>query len=89
MRKAIIKAAPVQFEITPNPARDHFYVSVSGPVANNAGLKLINNLGQVVMDTKLAGNKQGINISALAEGIYQVAVVNAGKTMVKKLVVKK
>lgn len=41
------------------------------------------------MDTKLAGNKQGINISALAEGIYQVAVVNAGKTMVKKLVVKK
>ena len=72
----IVKAVTVM----PNPVTDKMNIRISSDVVTNSGLKVINNLGQVVYRQKeklIKGDNlfSITNIQNLAKGIYTLQVV--------------
>ncbi|MDP1803128.1 MAG: T9SS type A sorting domain-containing protein [Bacteroidota bacterium] len=65
----------------PNPTKDHLYFS---GIKNNEGkIKLINSLGEVVLETNLS---EQIDLKEIPKGVYFIIIENEGKNLTKKLV---
>lgn len=78
--------------LNPNPASSFLNVKVDTKTQQDIILKVTNNLGQVMMTEKINTNSslnKKLDVSHLANGIYQVAVETDGKTYVEKLVISK
>jgi hypothetical protein len=69
---SVNELAPLTFSIVPNPANDHFSVSIDA--AENASLKLIDLLGNVVLNQTEIGSSIFINTENLPNGVYLVFV---------------
>jgi hypothetical protein len=70
--------------IFPNPAND--VITIRN--ATNQHLTIYNSLGQVVMETRIDGSEQKINLSSLMGGIYNCVLTNEnGSAVTRKIVV--
>jgi hypothetical protein len=73
------------FDIYPNPASQ--YITVLGNEQKVINYELSNQFGQVMLKGKIS-NQQGINVSALSDGIYFVKFSDEGEVSTCKIVVK-
>lgn len=79
-------AEPVSnFSVYPNPATDVVTVSTDGKAQS---LKVINALGQVVLNLNNPQAVEVLDASAFEPGIYVVQIQNAGVTTEQKLVIR-
>ncbi len=71
----------------PNPAHNIVYVAVSSSLTGQEQVVLMNAVGQEVYHAPLLLNKQPIDISALASGVYMLQITNnSGEKKVVKIV---
>lgn len=68
-----IAAANAKFSIGPNPVKDQITLTFTGESDDNSGYQILNNLGQIVVSSKLkltAESTAKINVQQLAPGVY-------------------
>jgi hypothetical protein len=76
------------FVISPNPAKTYFDIDLRNyKNADNLMLKLSDVSGRFIMQQKMHGGLQRINISSLQKGMYIVAITSGGQVQTQKLVV--
>jgi len=71
----------------PNPVSHDLQVKLSDYQAINGGLKIYNNLGQVVQQTPIAGEQDqqlSIPVNHLPDGMYLLSIESEGTTLVVK-----
>ncbi len=75
----------------PNPARDHFFVEMSGMPTGNVQVTILSATGKVVYDEQMsisgANAKADINVSDWSSGMYFLKVQNKDYTWFKKIAV--
>ena len=69
----------------PNPAQNELYIETNSDVT----IVIVDEIGKTVFSQQLIKGKNVINTSALASGVYQVALQNENGIAVKKLVINK
>lgn len=70
-------------QIFPNPFKDNFTVSVNGSL----DIKIINALGQLVLEKQITSGETKIEASTLAPGVYYLSVTDAkNRVSVRKFV---
>lgn len=70
--------------VFPNPAKDLISINTSAPITS---LKIINMVGQVVLENNTVDNQQTINISKLSNGIYFLqAIQDSGEQRVVRFI---
>lgn len=74
------------FNIYPNPAIDR--IIITNAYDQKASMSIYNMAGSVLMQQELTGNKNTIDISSLAPGMYLIKLFNAEWTVYKKLMKK-
>lgn len=78
------------FSIFPNPARDHFNITLSNSNNESVKIEVINSLGAIAQIIDL-GNESTISkniaISNLSQGIYMVKTTLGNKVSVRKLII--
>lgn len=76
-------------EVYPNPASSHLTVKYNDVKAEDAKLKLINSLGQTVIEERLTGEccSKDLNIESLPKGIYFLQVKGKTLSESKKIVI--
>ena len=76
-------------DVFPNPSRHETQVLVNSVVSSEASLKLINAIGQVVLEQKQnlvqGENTLRFDVSAYSEGIYSLVIESVHGKVVKKL----
>lgn len=77
--------------VYPNPARDMVNLSFEQALDADVQLKMINLLGEVVLERTIEKGESLIQISTAkyAEGVYQVWFVQKGSTQVKNLIIQR
>ena len=70
----------------PNPATDHFNISV-GTVAADAVVRIFSLRGELLLTQRITAATQTVSLQSLTTGIYQVEVRN-GKTVTTKQIIK-
>ena len=73
---------PDRINIYPNPATDNIYIS---NLIKNAILKIYDINGKLVLETSVS-NKEYINISTLAKGMYQIKFEGKDWSETRKLI---
>ncbi|MCH9029161.1 MAG: T9SS type A sorting domain-containing protein [Bacteroidetes bacterium] len=73
------------FKLYPNPASGHFYIQ--GSFALPAVIELYDMMGRKVYRQQVTSNKQQINVTQLAGGLYVYRLVSGGKIARGKVVV--
>ena len=81
------------FNVWPNPAHDHFNVSIAASGDENSTVEVYDVRGRKMLAQKLTDLSDGlltgaIDVSAYAPGIYLVKVNQGAKQQVKKIVIK-
>lgn len=70
----VLEAHPnQQVSIFPNPAKDHFIVSVDGDLLNKyqkLDLEIINSIGQQLLTTSITQENQLVKLTELSQGTY-------------------
>jgi hypothetical protein len=90
VKNALLFATP-NLIVSPNPASNQFTILIEGGDKNATwNLSISDYLGKEVIQNQVINTQQNkvIDISNLTPGIYMVQVLNAGKVLNKKLVVK-
>ena len=77
--------SPTNILIYPNPSTGVFNLNVSDLGAPIYKINIINTQGAIVSTLNIANNKQQIDLSALAKGIYFVHLLSNEKTYVRKI----
>jgi hypothetical protein len=72
-----------QLSIYPNPATSHIVIN---GVQSELDVKVINALGQVVLETLVTKENSSIETSSLNNGIYYIQIKNENGTINKKLI---
>ena len=86
----VLEEREVALNVYPNPVRDHLQVELLGVSIQNATLKLINNIGQVVYQKTIkdATPRLHISVKEMAKGSYHLVFVRSdGTTIVRSVVV--
>jgi hypothetical protein len=71
--------------VFPNPAKELFYINISGKIEPKNSLLLYNNIGELVLTIENIKNNQAIDISALSTGIYLAKLVAFDKVYTSKI----
>lgn len=71
------------FSLYPNPADNIVYIKLED--ADNANVKVFDQLGQLVLSTEIQGQSGEINVSELSSGIYNIEVMINGVRTHRKL----
>jgi hypothetical protein len=78
--------------VFPVPAEDQLNVQFDAPVAQRITLRMLNSLGQTVVEENLGmvyGQKTiSLNTASLASGVYALAIANGSETQVVNVMVK-
>jgi hypothetical protein len=79
-----------KINIYPNPANDRLFVNFGEIKEIPEGIKIINNLGQVVFETliPLQVNQSGIDVSHLNRGVYTIEIIFDKGIVNKSVIVK-
>jgi uncharacterized repeat protein (TIGR03803 family) len=83
-------AETIKFSVFPNPAKDRLQLRLSAikqllPAGSNALLQLIDINGKILLQTKLTGAQQYIDISRFSNGIYFLLIKNQNTSFTKKI----
>ena len=65
--------------IYPNPTNS--ILNIKGEFNSLEKIAVYNMLGQVVMENVVSGNENQLNVSSLANGIYQIRFMDSKKTV--------
>lgn len=77
----------VSVGISPNPASENIVINTSG--MNNASVKIVDVLGNLVLDETMFESKKNINVSKFRNGVYFVLVEGEGiKPITRKVIVR-
>ncbi|MGB1218026.1 MAG: T9SS type A sorting domain-containing protein, partial [Saprospiraceae bacterium] len=82
----------VDFEVSPNPAKDFIRVQVSSTENKNFNLSLIANNGQIIINKELNSVQEEqveFNLKSLPTGIYFMVLEHNGKRSTQKFVISK
>lgn len=80
------EASLPEIRVFPNPGNGRFNISIHQP-GNPTHLKIMNSLGELMMETQLESDTE-IDISSRAKGLYYFTFQNTGGFCVKKVVLK-
>ena len=73
--------------VAPNPSSDYININTTG--VNNASLKMVDVLGNVVLSETIYGNSKKIDVNKFRNGIYFLTVESEGvKTVTRKIIVR-
>ena len=78
--------------VSPNPNNGIFTLDLSSVKSQISNVKVMNMVGSVVYQQKVAQNatfNQDINLSNLSDGVYTIRIQTNNGDIVKKMVVKK
>jgi len=78
--------------VYPNPNNGNFTLNLSAVKDQVTNVKIMNMVGGVVYQEKVAQNasfNQNINLSNLSEGVYTILIQTTNGDMVKKMIIKK
>lgn len=78
----------LNIKVLPNPASDFVYFEVDGFKEGKTQLRVINSVGQIVLEKLLPYWKSGVDLSRLPAGIYFCEITIGENRGVKKLVKK-
>lgn len=70
--------------VYPNPAEDYLYVDLNGMKNEGIKIKLIDNMGRIIRETKY---QEKISVSELARGTYIIKLVHDSNVIFEKLIV--
>jgi hypothetical protein len=71
-------------KVYPNPALLRIYVHI--PEKQNFKIRILNMIGECVIQKELRSSMNEIDISSLAKGIYIIQLINANRTFKQKLI---
>jgi hypothetical protein len=73
--------------VSPNPASDNMYISLAS--VDNANVKVVDVLGNVVMNETISNGSKNVDVSSFKNGVYFVIVEAPGiKPMNRKLIIR-
>ncbi len=72
--------------IYPNPANSKLFVELSESKFQNADFKILNMLGETVMNGQLKEMQNVINVNTLGKGIYFLQLYNADNLVIRKII---
>ena len=78
--------------VSPNPNNGSFTLDLSSVKSQVSNIKIMNMVGGVVYQQKVAQNvafNQNINLSNLSDGVYTILIQTNNGDIVKKMVIKK
>jgi hypothetical protein len=85
-----VKSESEKIKVYPNPSNGSFTVNISTSVSENIQINIINELGQIVYcenkQSNIGINKEQLNLSNLASGIYTLRMESNSSIMIRKLV---
>jgi hypothetical protein len=70
--------------IYPNPANSNLNITAEKGMT---GIKIMNHLGQLVLNRETTGTSFNLNVDSYAPGVYFVTVITTEGTMTEKIVV--
>ncbi|MFD1552846.1 hypothetical protein DNU06_08215 [Putridiphycobacter roseus] len=73
------------FSLYPNPAKNDFTISFTN--SGQYEVKLLNQLGQVMVPTVFMENEGKINVSTLSNGIYYLSIKGQGIRVLEKIII--
>jgi hypothetical protein len=73
-------------KIYPNPVNSILQVSGKNPFVQNSSLSVIDDKGVMVMQQKITGNLQSVNVSKLTPGFYLLRINNGGTVVTEKFI---
>ncbi|MGD0711380.1 MAG: T9SS type A sorting domain-containing protein, partial [Bacteroidales bacterium] len=73
-------------KLYPNPASSVLVVEFSNETFQNADCKIINAIGEVVLNGNLKGKKNIIDINSLTEGVYLLQLNNGNDIIIRKII---
>lgn len=87
--KEILFAQNHEIVIFPNPAKDHIQINGLTSSKSNADFRLLNSLGQVVMEKRIPPltSELDVNLSGLDAGFYFVCICYPGEAVISKKIV--
>lgn len=71
--------------VYPNPVKDIVTIAIPGTISGNSHLVITDMLGKTVKSVIVTSNKQEVNMSGLANGMYHVKYTDAHHTSVKSI----
>jgi hypothetical protein len=75
------------FTVYPNPVQDKLMLTTQY-LSGNAKAEVYNALGQMVYSTAISANNAQIDFSTFSKGIYSIKVIDAEKTVTKRVIKK-
>jgi hypothetical protein len=78
----------VSFLVYPNPTNDILNIKLDLTNESNTSIQLVNALGQVIISKNASQEISSLNVSSLTSGIYFVKLIQNGKVLDVKKVVK-
>ena len=80
----IVELSDNSIKVFPNPARDVVKLTSVSEMLN---IQVFNNLGQVIIETNIAGNSCQLNTSDLESGLYFIRIETNKNFIMKQLVI--
>ena len=74
----------LKVDMYPNPVEDRLIIDANLPI-EGAKVVFYNLSGGIVLTTELSGNEDGLDVSELATGVYQVAIITTYGTELRRL----
>ena len=79
------------FQISPNPAKDYFFIKSSIPLEKDMKLTVFSNDGILIkeceVNPEMKSNEYLIDVRNLSPGLYFLMIYNGGKGVIQKLVI--
>jgi len=75
-------------QLSPNPANNMLNIETSQKLEQGARMLIYDNMGRLVLDSKLPGNKTTVHVGGLTPGIYTLKLFNGRHVITKKFLKK-
>jgi len=83
----IIEAPVLTFNVAPNPANENITITTTG--VNNSTVKMVDVLGNVVLEEAIIGDAKKVNVAKFRNGVYFIIVQAEGvKPVTRKVIVR-
>jgi PKD repeat protein len=82
----VLENSSQQFSLSPNPFSSHLNFRFQTPLNSTAILKIINSIGETVVEKEIKLEDLTLNVSTLPQGIYLVSIRNEQEIWISKIV---
>lgn len=87
-RGSVFSDNTISYTCSPNPANDAVLITIDGDIEAYSSVTMVDSKGHIVLTKTIDQRKMELNTSALANGMYLIAVESVqGQTATKKIVV--